>query len=449
LRRAARRLVWLPLLTAGVLAPACAPEQVPQRRVVLISLDTLRYDGFAADDDAASQMPLTFDRAGRGARFTHYYASTSTTQPTHATLFTGLQPWQHEIVRNGVMMGDEHLTVAEILKAEGFETRAVVASFPLARRFGFAQGFDHYVEDFDREHSARRWEGEWRVPDRKFYALGDAVTDRAIESIEQARAAEQFFFFHYFDPHAPYGAWQGETLTKNRMIRSVRQGAMTAEQALTRARELYAADLRQLDRSLDRLLARLERDAERIETHILVVSDHGESFGENGGFLGHGWTLGEEQLRGPAFILSPRVEPGVRGDLAGSIDVPRTLLAFAGVEPPSDSIGGRSLVDPATEAVTLYGMRKTAGPKPVEDTRIDGRTIALERYLFYAIEQPGQILRGNSGGLEGGEAVAPEMRARLAELFGSLERRVEEFDAKPVEMDPEVRRGLEALGYVE
>ena len=68
MRGAARRLVWLPPLTASVLATDCAPEQGQQRRVVLISLDTLRYDGFAADQDAASQPP-SFTTTSRPSRY--------------------------------------------------------------------------------------------------------------------------------------------------------------------------------------------------------------------------------------------------------------------------------------------------------------------------------------------------------------------------------------------
>ena len=50
-----------------------------------------------------------------GARFEDAYAPTSTTAPTHATLFTGLHPWEHGVPRNGRVLADEHVTLAERL----------------------------------------------------------------------------------------------------------------------------------------------------------------------------------------------------------------------------------------------------------------------------------------------------------------------------------------------
>ena len=44
----------------------------------------------------------------------------------------------------------------------------------------------------------------------------------------------------------------------------------------------------------------------------------------------HGYRLQEVEIRVPGLILSPKVAPGVRRDLAGTIDVAPTLLALAG-----------------------------------------------------------------------------------------------------------------------
>ena len=110
---------------------------------MLITLDTLRADGLAP-----RLMPRTAAFADRGLRFERAYAATATTQPTHATLFTGLHPWEHGLTRNGRVLAAGFDTLAERLRAAGFETAAVVASFPLERRFGFAQGFDSYEQEF-------------------------------------------------------------------------------------------------------------------------------------------------------------------------------------------------------------------------------------------------------------------------------------------------------------
>ena len=66
-------------------------------RIVLVTLDTLRADGL-------EKMPATSAYARRGARFERAYSATSTTQPTHASLLTGLHPWEHGVTDNGEVL---------------------------------------------------------------------------------------------------------------------------------------------------------------------------------------------------------------------------------------------------------------------------------------------------------------------------------------------------------
>ena len=83
-------------------------------------------------------------------------------------------------------------TIAETLRDAGFSTHAVVASFPVAGRFGFDQGFDHYVEDFDRDFLEMEvWEDQ-PLGSSRFYSLADTVTDHAIAALDEARAPRQF-----------------------------------------------------------------------------------------------------------------------------------------------------------------------------------------------------------------------------------------------------------------
>ncbi len=140
---------------ALLLACGSGGEQRPVRRV-LVTLDTLRLDVFAGGE--SSPLERTRRWADRGLVFERYYSATSSTQPSHATLFTGLHPWQHGVPRNGVLLAEEHLTPAEQLALEGFRSGAVVSSFPVHSSFGFAQGFDVYSEEFSEGHM-KRWNG--------------------------------------------------------------------------------------------------------------------------------------------------------------------------------------------------------------------------------------------------------------------------------------------------
>ncbi|MCP5043049.1 MAG: sulfatase [bacterium] len=441
--------VLVAALTVAVAVLACGSRDASTRtRVVLITLDTLRYDRFEGSENQPSKMPLTRAHAERGLVFERYYTISGVTQPVHATLFSGLQPWQHGITRNGVLLPETMPSIVETMKRNGFETHAVVASFPLTRRFGFARGFDSFSEDFSHNLSENktRWEGDWKIESGTFFAVGSAISRRALDALDSATADKQFFWFHYFDPHAPYGASSGkEVVRKKDILRGVEIGPSIATKWLVRAQGLYDADVRTLDRALDRVLQRLAKDEARYETHILVVSDHGESLGE-GDSVGHGARLNEAELRVPAFILSPHAVQGARKDVVSTVDLAPTLLSLAGIEAENIELGGRDLTKPAAVRRSAFALRRTVRHPEQSERRLDGESYPLVGYLFGEIDQQGTIHRGNREGLlasdRGTEAT------EIVKRFTTFQQALEGMDDSGP-LSPEVHEGLKALGYVE
>jgi len=435
-------------LAAAVLAAhllvGCGAPDAGKTRIVLITLDTLRYDGVFPEAGGADAMPRLRARAEAGTRFSRFYAATSVTQPTHATMFTALHPWEHGITRNGMVLPDEYETLAEVLRAAGFETRAVVASFPLERRFGFAQGFDRFTAEFTHG-GLYEWERA-EVPAGRFFSLADTVTAHAVEALDAARGDRQFFWIHYFDPHSPYGVTRGESLGQNSIMAALDAGSATAEQLLERARYLYASDLTFLDAALERLFERLDAQAREFRTHVFVVSDHGESFGE-GGSLAHGYRVTDVEIHVPAFALSPALAPGLREDVAGAIDVAPTLLALAGLGARADALGGRDLSRRPGGGAQVWGMRKTWADGVPSERRIDGRVYRLPDYVFFAVDALGEVYRGNAGGLLATPAAAePHQVEGLVARFAAFAAQLRAAQPAP-ELDPETEAALEALGY--
>lgn len=436
----ARRIAVPFCLALAVFASGCS-RPVPARvRLVLVTLDTLRYDVFAGGALRAA-MPRLLERARRGTRFSHFYAATSTTEPSHATMFTGLHPWQHGVVRNGEVLAGRFRTVAEVLREAGFETRAVVASYPLAAEFGFAQGFDAFYDRFTTGvRGARVWEGH-TLPSGRFFSRADAVTAHALEALDAARGRRQFFWFHYFDPHAPYGSSRGKGWMESDVFRRVAAGE-PASDVIAEVRRRYREDASYLDRELDRLLARLESDAGRYETHVLVVADHGERLGEADS-VGHGYGLDPVEIRVPALILSPKLPPGVREDVAGSIDVAPTLVALAGVD--ATWPGGRDLVRGGASARPpgALGMRRTFRARQPGERLLDGSVRPIPPLLFYAIDADGRTRLFDGRRLLG--PPAPDDAAQR-ERFRAFERELAEHTARGA-LDPAVGQRLRALGY--
>ncbi len=439
----------LPFLLA-IVAPVltgCSEDSRPEgQRLVLITLDTLRYDSFAGSAEKSSAMPHLKRWAEGAAVFERFYAATAATQPSHASMFTGLQPWQHGVTGNRLRLGEHHVTIAERLHEAGFATAAVVASLPVSRRFGFAQGFDHFSDEFVAGE-APRGDGE-EHPEEAFYSLADVITDRALARLDAGTGRRQFFWFHYFDPHSPYGdTADGSTIRPQEVLQLAKSGEETGE-AVARAHRLYDVDVAFLDASLRRIFDRLDADAAELETHVVVTADHGESFGEDGS-IAHGRRLISSQLHVPCLIRSPRLTAGPRRDIAGSIDIAATLLALAGLEEMPDRarpLRSRDLSRPQPGS-RAFGMRRT-WQKPHRDVRLDGTVHLLDDHLFFMVDEEGALHRGNSERLLALErsALPDEEAQNLRRLFAAFEK-VLGKNAAESDDDPEIKEALRALGY--
>jgi arylsulfatase A-like enzyme len=125
------------------------PPRAP-RNLLLISLDTLRADRLGSYGYAPAQTPRLDALARSGLRFETATTVVPLTLPAHSSLMTGTFPAWHGVRDNGgFYLGDEQLTLAEVLREKGYRTGGFVGAFVLDRRWGIAQGFDHYFDDFD------------------------------------------------------------------------------------------------------------------------------------------------------------------------------------------------------------------------------------------------------------------------------------------------------------
>jgi hypothetical protein len=165
--------------------------------------------------------------------------------------------------------------------------------------------------------------------------------------------------------------------------------------------------------------------------------------------------LTEEQIRVPLVILSPRLAPGARPDVAGSVDVARTLLALAGAAAAGEPwTRARDLAagpaGPAERGATgALGMRRSFWTKNPTELRTDGTVHALSEPLFYAVDRSGRVFRGNGRGLSETppEAGAETVRG-VERLFALFEERIAGGTA-PAATDDETLEALRALGYVQ
>jgi len=145
---------WLLALTTGV--EAHANPNSPS--VILISVDTLRADHLSCYGYRANQTPHIDALVRGGTLFYQISAQVPLTLPSHASLLTSTYPFFNGIEDNGLQLGSNAVTLATVLKSQGYRTAAFVGGFVLDRRFGLSQGFDVYDSPFDvnRERVGKR-----------------------------------------------------------------------------------------------------------------------------------------------------------------------------------------------------------------------------------------------------------------------------------------------------
>jgi arylsulfatase A-like enzyme len=323
----------------------------------------------------------------------------------------------------------------------------------VSRRFAFDQGFAAFDDRFERETSTyteQFWEGQ-EIRDA-FDRRGDATTDRALRWLEaNAGRGPLFAWVHYFDPHAPYAPPTGF---------EGRFEPGPGADALARDIARYDGEIAFADAELGRLLDGLESLGLAANTIVAVTADHGEGLMDHG-HMEHGVHIYEEQVRVPLVLRWPgRIAPVRLTAPVELADLRPTLHELLGLA-PDPAFEGESLAPvlvaggalDADRPVYLY-RRHFAGEQR-GDTYVKGEKFGVRvgrwklidgpeegtRELFDLEADPGE--RANR--VEAEPAVAAELAGRLAAWRAG---RTSDAGA-PLQVTPEERERLRALGYTE
>ena len=112
-----------------------------EANVLIITLDTTRADHIGAYGYKPAQTPNMDRLAREGTIFRNCYAQLPLTLPSHCTLFTGRYPMAHNVRNNAkYFLNSTESTLAEALRAENYQTYAVIAAFVLHVQIRSAAG---------------------------------------------------------------------------------------------------------------------------------------------------------------------------------------------------------------------------------------------------------------------------------------------------------------------
>jgi len=310
--------------------------------VILITVDTLRADRLSSYGYRNSRTPNIDRLADEGVRFSLAYCDIPWTTGSLASTLTGTFGPKHGVQSFTTRLPDDRTTLAEILKANGYDTGAVVGSFAVDAAFNLDQGFDTYDDSLDmplfqvpgqKVEDIRVETDEFDVDnasiERKMhnnsYRSDKEVSTAAIKWLDEHSEGRFFLWVHYFGPHERLVFDKGVDLGRKVI-------------------EDYDPDLRETDVAIGRLLDNIDgRWGLARRTLVVLHSDHGQAMHEHGIF-GHGHDLYEESVRIPILMRLPGViPPGTVVDaMARNVDILSTALDYLDVKSPS-GLDGRSL----------------------------------------------------------------------------------------------------------
>jgi choline-sulfatase len=328
-------LALLAVLGLGVTArffltrvrPPLATGSCRTCNVLLITIDTLRYDRVGAFGGRGGLTPNIDRLAASGLRLTRAYTSAPLTLPAHASILTAVSPPVHGLRANGLFrLGASQPTLATLLKSAGYRTGAFVGSFVLDARFGLNRGFDVYDDRYGEKPVGDPAEGAERraedvIKPALAWILGGAASGAAAPS-----TSLWFAWIHLYDPHEPYRAPEPY---------SSRYAPYDAEVAYT-------------DAMVGQLLDRLRAAGQLEHTLVVLTADHGESLGEHGERT-HGVFTYDVTMRVPWFFwagggrIANRAFNQAFDGLARLIDLAPTVLELVGAPVPA-ALEGRSLI---------------------------------------------------------------------------------------------------------
>lgn len=459
----------------GLLMAGCSdgPSSEPRPNLLLVSIDTLRADHLGCYGYDRPTSPFLNRLAERDGMllFEQCIAQSSTTAPSHMTLMTSLYPVVHGVPNippkddvGLIKLPKETKTLARVLAGAGYRTAAVVDGGYLEPVFGFESGFESY--------------------DCAYEGVASKV-DKTLAQIEKLSEADEpwFFFMHTYEVHAPFlpPSPYRERFTSgyDGWVRAYCEELDAAEdkrldgfsELFKRRGEFDEADVRYLigmydggiaftDRELERLFNGLEKGGHLSDLVVVIVSDHGEEFGEHGEFSHK--NLYDNVVHVPLMILLPEaLQPRMGADpgakrvpwQVGLIDVMPTMLQLAGVNAPP-YLQGRSLVplfEGGGEDAPAFSEVIDYGPDPL----CHGIRLGRYKVLNYASGEHYELfdLEADQGERENRAAEPPREAKELLHALDDqrkINQRMRDLfraDQEKGVLPPEIEKNLRELGY--
>jgi len=392
-------------------------NKVEQKRpnIVLVMTDDQGYGDFSMHDNPIVKTPHLEELANESQRLTNFHVD-PTCSPTRAALMSGqysLRAGVWHTVMGRHMLNDQHYTLPEILKDNGYNT-AMLGKWHLGENYPFRpqdQGFDHVLmhggggvgQSPDYWGNTQFDDTYYLNGEEKAYAgfTTDVWFDEAINFVKQEAQTDSPFFL-YLSLNAPHVPWRAP------------EKYIEPYKALGLGEDLanFYGMITNIDDNLARLRQAMRQAKVEDDTIFIFMTDNGSSMaaksngepltrlneatiaaieaktGKKLNTLNDYMRAGKASAyegghRVPFFIRWPNGNlghPGEINDLTAHFDVLPTLLDLVGIDAKGVDTDGISLA-----------------PALKNDVALPDRTLVVtnQRVLNPEPQRPYAVMQGN------------------------------------------------------
>lgn len=299
--------------------------------IIMVTLDCLKPDHLGFNGYKGVNTPNIDQLSKEGLFFKQAIAQAPNTWVSHASIFTGCNPYRHGVRSPYTRLSSKVKTIAEVLKDSGFST----AGFPSHTLLGSSLGFDRGFQEFnvsikDFQHSSTS-EGHL------FFRSWSSIWNRGKEWLyNQINSSNPFFiWFHYMGIH-----WEPPNNISLPQF---------YKQSFSSYGQYYDGKISFADKEcVGNIINFLKNNNAYDNTTIILFSDHGDELRLNDppySYGGHNRNLTDEVMK-IALIIKERghskrniqIKKQVR-----SIDIMPTILSIEKT-PISSYIEGNDLM---------------------------------------------------------------------------------------------------------
>lgn len=342
------------------------------KRIFLITVDCLRADRVGCI--SGRNLTPNIDRLARDSIvFTRAFANGPGTNQSFPAILTST----YFLIHGGLRLNPRCITLAEVLRDNGFKTVAFHSNPFLSRILGWDKGFQEFYDFMDtlkgpsafitRQQQAGitgkliRFTASLLGAPRSSklqsflkkvyfklsrlelpYLEGKELNKHVINWIEEHRNEKFFLWMHYMDPHEPHVppeeylydfSSRKEAFDFNLSI----DINNLSDEELTILKRLYEGEVRYTDACIGQFLDYLEDRKLLEESLIIITADHGHAFMEHRRFAHAYDILYNEVIHVPLIIF------GLGRQMVNSnvqlLDLPPTILSLLGIRSPPTFMG--------------------------------------------------------------------------------------------------------------